>query len=381
MRSRLAWLAGWLLGVIGALVDPGVARACSCYPATGVHHPAGGATDVPLNTRIWAEGPPGPVTVRLMMGGAEVPVNVGSISWVTGARLVVLTPKAPLAPRTQYVISNPFSTNNTIFTTGDAADSSPPPAPRGRITSACAGATPGSSCGPSYQMISFELEATEAPVVTITGGETPPPPVLDVYPDSWPPPRSFPITFLGARVLGARQSIGRGACMVWPTTDSGGTIFYGALDLSGNFSGWQSGGPVKLPDVPAAGDAGTAANCIEYGDGGAPPDSAGDSAAPVPDAAPVPVDGGVGDAPGVDGPMALPVTVDGGGAAPVPADAGVADGPGVDAGLATADGGGATPAQRDGCSCRLGGRHSDGGVLAMGLVVAGLAWRGRRRRS
>jgi hypothetical protein len=139
-------------------------------------------------------------------------------------------------------------------------------------------------------------------------------------------------------------------------------VFYGALDIAGNFSGWTRGGDLGLPDLPSAPPDASAIRCVEYGDGGVPLDASPDAAGPrdapgLPDAA-ADVVAPSADATAVDATLIDSRTgggVDGG-------DAGV--GPGGNSG---------------GCSCRLGRSPVGSGALAVLLVGAGAAVGARRR--
>jgi len=343
MRRSFALLASGAVAAVAGLVGAPAARACSCV--SFMTEPVDGAMNVPLNTRIWlpdASGGRQSVQVRVS-GGAEVPVGAGVMQWAGGQRLLILTPTAPLAARTTYEISSPFAPQVTRFTTGDTSDSTPPPLPNGRLLSACAALTPGSSCGPSYQQVRFEIDRSDTPIVIVTAGETPPPPSLETVPSSWPIwPNPVSFQGLAAYELG----LGRGQCMVWPSSEPRGVIFYGALDLAGNFSGWRRGSDIVLPDVPAGGtDASSPPVCLDYGDGGVAPGDGGVA----------PVDGGQTD---------------------VPLDV-IAPGPGGSAGDAAAP---AQAGQSDGCACRLPGRAPSGNGAPGALLVAFALVAARRRR-
>ena len=346
------------------MAAPDTARACSCIGAPT--EPANGATNVPLNTRLWTHDPSPGLPLQYLelrvKGGADVPLaTAGALQFASGARMAVLTPAHLLAPRTTYELASFTGAVISTFTTGDTPDSVPPAAPAGRPVRACARLTPNSSCGNSHQSVELDITTDEVALVVLTRGETPPPPSLDRYPPSWPP-QPNPVSFHRVRNLDP-YGLGLGGCTVWPHPEPRGTVFYGALDIAGNFSGWTRGGDLGLPDLPSAPPDASAVRCVEYGDGGVSLDASPDVAGPR-------------DAPGlrdaaadVVAPSADATAMD---ATPIDSRTGG----GVDGG----DAGTGPGRNGGGCSCSLPGRSPVGsGALAVLLVGAGAAVGARRR--
>jgi hypothetical protein len=274
---------------IAAIAGPTPARACSC--ATPFVRPADGATGVPLNTRIWvpslgldAKG------VRLLReGGEEIPCDLGAIHHTAGMTVLVLTPRTPLAPSSRYQVRAPFAAYNpqpTSFTTGDTTDSTAPASPMAKLSRVCAALTPNSSCGPHYRLLEFEVPSDDTPLVVLTTGEEPPLPTLDRLPASWPPAGPRPmLSDRWSQQTPPTLSLGQGTCSRWPLDQPRGNIFFGAVDLAGNFSGWRAGGPVALPDYPTVAVPDPAQQCVDPSmanmGGGPPPVDSG----PPPDGA------------------------------------------------------------------------------------------------
>jgi hypothetical protein len=313
MRSRLA-VAGLAVSfaAIAAIGGARLARACSC--ATPEVMPFDGSTGVPLNTRVWVPdgGRGGSSTVsppRLRpVGGLLVDFDVSAIQDASGLRYKVLKPKAPLAPMTRYVVETVDLRGSTTssFTTGEVADTTAPAPPAGRVTKSCAARTPQSSCGEYSRSLRFEIPTSDKALAVITTGGQPPPPSLDQSPQAWPPdPNPVIFAYRGTRT---EFGLGQSACIHWPISQPAGTIFFGAVDLAGNFSGWHAGGPVALPDYPKVAIADPDKHCVDpsmASTGGPLPFDAG----PPPDGGVTPPDNGMGCAIGDRDVSALPVAL------------------------------------------------------------------------
>ena len=274
---------------IATIAGPTPARACSC--ATPSVRPADGATDVPRNARIWVPAfRSDDMNVRILREGVEeIAFDVGAIEHSSGMFVLVLTPRAPLAPSTRYQVKAALTYSNpqpTSFTTGETFDTTSPGVPMGKLAKVCAALTPNSSCGPYYRGMEFEIPTDDSPLVVLTLGEQPLTPSLDSLPTS--SPLAGPIPILADRwpLRTPTLWLGQGACSRWPLEQTRGTIFYGAIDLAGNFSGWRAGGPVALPDYPTVVVPDHDGHCVDpsmANMGGGPP--------PV-DSGPPPVDSG-----------------------------------------------------------------------------------------
>jgi hypothetical protein len=277
MRRQLvvATLAVPFAAIVALRAAP--ARACSCVAPRIV--PSNDSTGIPLNTRVWVPDYRGVSDTRQPRlwqdSGQPIDVDVGTIQDASGMRFLVLTPKAPLAPSTKHMIEAvEFGKATTIrFTTGDAADTTAPALPAGKLTKVCAALTPGSSCGEQHRLLQFEIPTYDTPLAVITAGEQPPPLSLTQSPPSWPPDPN-PVLFSYATHANSRYEtwLGQGGCSFWPSSQAAGTIFYGAVDLAGNFSGWRAGGVVGLPDYPKVAVASSDNRCV---DPSAPPPDGG----------------------------------------------------------------------------------------------------------
>jgi hypothetical protein len=282
---------------IAAIAGPTSARACSC--ATPFLRPADGATGVPLNTRIWVPsiGLDQRNAKVIREGGEEIPCDVGAIHHTGGVTILVLTPRTPLAPSTRYQVKVAGSYLNpqpTSFTTGELTDTTAPESPMGKLVKVCSSRSPGSSCGEYARSLQFEVPTDDTPMAVLTAGDEPPPPALDRLPSSWPPDGPRPLlSDRWSQQTPPKLSLGQGACSHWPLDQPRGHIFYGAIDLSGNFSGWRAGGPVVLPDYPTVPVPALESSCVDpsmANMGGGPPPF--DSGPPPPGSRPPPVDAG-----------------------------------------------------------------------------------------
>ena len=181
--------------------------------------------------------------------------------------ILVLTPRTPLAPSTRYqvkVAGSYFNPQPTSFTTGELADTTAPDSPMGKLVKVCSSRSPGSSCGEYARSLQFEVPTDDTPMAVLTGGDEPPPPALDRLPSSWPPDGPRPLlSDRWSQLTPPKLSLGQGACSHWPLDQPRGNIFFGAIDLSGNFSGWRAGGPVVLPDYPTVPVPAYESSCVE----------------------------------------------------------------------------------------------------------------------
>ncbi|MFN7134862.1 MAG: Ig-like domain-containing protein [Myxococcales bacterium] len=229
---------GVLLAAAAIVGLPSVARACSCAFGVDFLAPRNGASDVPLNTRLWfgefrEDRPPREHVLRDAAG------NVLNGSWsvlsASLTRLHVFTPLQELAPRTRYevVLRDGIVAS---FVTGERRDDVAPAVPRIReVTEHVDSAFERSSCDPAQLLrVSFEAD-DDAQLAVLDRGRTarldPAVPTGEVTELDVPSAAGAPREF----------SVGRGPCRVnWPEAARGRstTIRVGAFDLAGNFSGF-----------------------------------------------------------------------------------------------------------------------------------------------
>lgn len=224
---------------LALLVTPAVARACSCGFGFEVLWPELGATEVPLNTRIWIaqleefEIPPlGEPLLHVFGETTALEFTTSTIDTGNGP-LTVLTPLAPLAPMTRYelldcayvdCVDGTGGSLVTRFITGTTTDTAPPPRPveTGRDGDADRGGR--TSCGKSaWARVEFTAEGLV--VMQLDEGTLDPEALLGE---------------VSIATLEDNATVGRGACFTgWPDWESNSaTVRYGAFDLAGNFSGW-----------------------------------------------------------------------------------------------------------------------------------------------
>jgi MYXO-CTERM domain-containing protein len=337
-----------LLAGLAASLAPRVAQACSCGPPY-LQEPRPGATDVPVNTKIWYL-PPGPrigATFRLEGPAGDAAMDMTVVS--PGARFApftggfVFTPRQPLTPGATYrflVCVDGNCQGDQGFTVGSRRlDSAALPRELSRQPLFISG-DPRSSCGPAaIQLINFKFEWDGIALLADVDGDN----------------HFSPVTFQDLLLHTATRAAGQGLngelglglapCSDWPRDASGNPVLnprlrFGVLDIAGNFSGWTMPEQVSLPTMPVP-------------DGGS-----ADTAAPV--------------APDASAPADAALTPDAG--APPGADASAPVNPDVAAppsppGLA----------QKSGCSCNLGGERGPG-LAGVVLVALFAGYRRTRRR-
>lgn len=132
MSARGAVMLSCALAVLVA--RPPAARACVCLADARVSYPPAGAPDVPVNAVIvidaWSPAPA--VVVRDLESGGEVATSTEELGppGAGGAGLVLLVrPTTRFADTHRYAISVGGADEDVEFTTGAAADETPPAAP------------------------------------------------------------------------------------------------------------------------------------------------------------------------------------------------------------------------------------------------------------
>jgi MYXO-CTERM domain-containing protein len=221
------------------------ASACTCGPPPLVlDAPADGAEGVPTNTLVWIEPRSIPTdasldTFVLRSASAEIAVETSRIQ-VSFLEILVLDPLEDLEPETKHTVFACIDDACDLlvreFTTGPAADDSPPDVPVeidrdwGAEGSDVGG---GISCGKTRFV---EVEVEFEGVLAIELGDV----ELD------PASRSGLVEHLTTE----RESMLADNCIGnWPddardTT----TVRYGAFDLAGNFSGFTEPDTIELRD-------------------------------------------------------------------------------------------------------------------------------------
>jgi MYXO-CTERM domain-containing protein len=230
---------------------PRVAEACSCIDpmqSTSLVAPADGATDVPVNARIWVgsgqmppltdeqTGQPKEPAVQLLDDQDQFVVGTQSIIQSTDGLVYVFTPAQPLgAGRTYRARAN--GAGIAAFTTGSGTDTEAPAVPS--VVSEDSDAAPnreGPACGPSY-WVRYELKTDGILTVADRDGTS----TLN------PEALSGTVTSLEQ---GTAFQLGRNACVDnWPGVKSGdtGQVRFGTFDLAGNFSGFSQPREATIP--------------------------------------------------------------------------------------------------------------------------------------
>jgi MYXO-CTERM domain-containing protein len=365
----------WLfLACAAAALAPRVARACSCI-GPGWIEPRDGATDVPVNTKLWRvsyEGDRAGTTFRLVGPTGDVELDALELP-VTNLPpgyffRHVLTPKQPLTPGAKYrllICASGSCRDGEGFTVGTRRlDFAALPREQSRQPIFVAG-QPNSSCGPEpTRLVAFRFDWSGMAILWDVDGDNhfSPTTMQDLLKHSYP-------LYLYEHSVGGLP-IGSGPCLPGLYDASGNPLTnphlrFGVLDLAGNFSGWTTAQQVSLPTAPLE-DAGVDSAITP--DSSVTPDSA-----VAPDASPPPGFALFPDASAPDVPTAkVAPRIDA--APPTPADAAIPPGP---------DGGSALPEPPaladDGCSCRVGGGPRRPGALTLVLLSALVALRRSRR--
>lgn len=234
--------------IVGMLWPAPAAEAlsCGCVSSGSVLAPQNGATGVPVDAFIWMGSGYGGFysyygndseLALLSDEGDEIDLELESID-VHGAELTVGIPAEELEPATLYQV---WDCRNDVcdriissFTTGTMSDDEPPEAPtvsgenklfdNGRGLFNCGG----------IQAIELSFDSDDIVLVDL-GDAT-----------------LSPTTFAGsvsAATNDGNLTVGLGLCADnWPApADDTITPRYASYDLSGNFSGWQDGEPLELP--------------------------------------------------------------------------------------------------------------------------------------
>ncbi len=231
-----------LLLALASTLLAGSALACSCaFEETELLAPADGATDVPVNARIWvgagtANWGQGAVTLT-GEAGAEVAATVSDLSG-NNERIIVLAPAADLDAGAAYEVRVDDEVIGS-FVAGAEADDAPPEVPGELEREATSSArVPGmaNSCGPT-DVVTLDLEPTGHVLIASLQGED----TVDVE----------AIDGEAADVsLDGLLRIGSAGC-TWSWTDAapGAStgVRWGAFDLAGNFSGWSDEVTVTVP--------------------------------------------------------------------------------------------------------------------------------------
>jgi MYXO-CTERM domain-containing protein len=129
--TRVILAAGALLGVMAL---PRAVAACSCGFSNTLLAPSRGATDVPLNARLWVGGGHDGGLEFVLFGPEPEPLAArrGVIETTQGP-LLVFTPDEIFEPHTHYELWQcavmQCRERLLEFTTGDEVDESPPPVP------------------------------------------------------------------------------------------------------------------------------------------------------------------------------------------------------------------------------------------------------------
>lgn len=231
---------------------PARAQACSCPRNFGIF-PKLDAQELPLNVRVWEatyEDAPqvdqGPV--RLHEVGTEVLIDteVQRLD-MPGDDLVILSyrPVRELTPRAfydarVYAEDGTFSVM-TRFSVGDARDDEPPAFPTVDEVHTWAGpASETSSCGNFESFGAMFRVGYDGLVVVDRDGQS----TLTDQP-------AGQVTAMS--MVSELVTVGYGACLVnWPEADEGATavVRLGQFDLAGNFSGWDAGTEIEIPELP-----------------------------------------------------------------------------------------------------------------------------------
>lgn len=238
------------------LVESRPVSAYSCgFSPPPVMAPAPGATDVPLNTRIWIRhgyysscdyGIDDVTSTYLLFDASSIPVSMT----VTGIDdevdcILVLTPTTPLTPDSRYDLWHcPDETCDealTFFQTGSHTDLTPPAPTTEEATSRRRKMMCWMLGNVATATLDIEMVADERTILVADLGEMS---TLD------------PVGHTGYVAQVTSEStfeFGRGACEIWPWTlddDKQTTIRYGVFDLAGNFSGWSTPAPLDRPKLP-----------------------------------------------------------------------------------------------------------------------------------
>lgn len=232
-----------LLVVSAVLAAPRIAQACSCYsPGDDFVAPVDGATDVPVNARIWVGSRWSSPVLTDDEYGDVVPTTETLIEG-NDTEIVVLTPIAPLVPGTRYRVEG---VRATIFTVGTSTDTTAPTIPtelsrEPRVEHVGWDPFGGeSSCGEAdHVSVSVQLAHDGVLAVVDADGAT----------DLDPAQLSGGIT---SAAFPTRVTLGRGVCLhSWPEIEEGTTarLRYGSFDLAGNFSGWSEPADVAIPSA------------------------------------------------------------------------------------------------------------------------------------
>lgn len=224
-------------GAIALLIatTPRVAAPCDCaVPGLAFVAPADGASEVPLNARVWSGG----VDARLLdAGGVEVAASITRID-VDGIAIRVLAPLALLQPGATYTIER--GSGSTSFVVGATRDDEAPAAPREMTRRTVVfDAHESQTCGGRgeyYVELQLEHEGLFALVdrdaTTTLDGRAPSGAVSTA-------------AFDGVAAL-----LGSGACVrSWPEAAPGSSagVRFATFDVAGNFSGWSDSSEVEIP--------------------------------------------------------------------------------------------------------------------------------------
>jgi hypothetical protein len=215
--------------------------------------PAPGATGVPINTRIWFVNPPGTEPPTVVTGPTgQVHARIGRLNagLPTAGSVYVLTPTEPLAPNSDYTFANPRGQVAGNFRTGAASDDVAPGKPVETKRESLADWSLGGTCGDSWQVVRSSV-TWEGPFLVARLAAAEPASAPDLLAN--PPSGDTPYLFVSSA---AEVSFGASRCTWWPSGFSDGRLWYGAMDIAGNFSGWSDAGPIALPALPPRPDGG-----------------------------------------------------------------------------------------------------------------------------
>jgi MYXO-CTERM domain-containing protein len=243
MRASAAFLG--FCTVIGWVQSAGTARACSCTTADdAILLPLEGDL-VPRNARIWLRLASNytPPSLELLSPGEEsIPFDMEEIpipgNLTEVGRVLVATPREPLAPGKGYVFKLPTSEPYTVtFEVIDEVDTTAPSVPEIDEAVPIIGAGQGSSCG-STDGYDLFLDA-EGVVFSLYAA-------TDELDEDRPGGRAHDATTFDPEREGTVFSYG-GAC--GPRWPGGETIRlrFASYDIAGNFSGMSEPQSFKRP--------------------------------------------------------------------------------------------------------------------------------------
>lgn len=233
MRNPIRSLLALVVAAFAAVLAPSRAEACSCGFPLDVF-PEDGATHVPTDARVWAFGrkEDGQEVVFATADGTPVEFERTVITLPFEA-LIVVSPKAPLEPQTEYDVTVQW--NRVRFRTGNGPSTNGP-APvveTGRVGYVHEDWS--SSCSPVYGA-TLMINPDPNRVLTLAVFEGTP------APEFAKPEGAVDVAFGGAGWPADAITFASGACHVsWPDAKKGDVarVRLGAFDLAGRFSGWS----------------------------------------------------------------------------------------------------------------------------------------------